>query len=109
MKPMSLPVFTLSPICNSHIVTDLSFCRLRLAEEGKQGSFILGHLKGLKLNLIWGKEGKDILGMVVVVVVVVVVVIIFGAGMGGIVVFGAHIQQCTLVGLKHTETHSAKQ
>ena len=35
MKPMSLPVCTLSPICNSDIVTDFPFWRLRLALEGK--------------------------------------------------------------------------
>ena len=93
---MSLPVCTLSPICNSDIVTDLPFWRRRLAVEGKQGIFIfiLGHLKGLKLNL--GIGGKDILGIVVVVVVVVVVVIVVGTGVGGIVVFGEPIQQCTL-------------
>ena len=92
---MSLPVCTLSPICNSDIVTDLPFWRWRLDVEGKQGIFIfiLGHLKGLKLNL--GIGGKDILGIVVVVVVVVVVIVV-GTGVGGIVVFGEPIQQCTL-------------
>ena len=55
---MSLPVCTLSPICNSDIVTDLPFWRWRLAVEGKQGIFIfiLGHLKGFKVE--FGKRRK---------------------------------------------------
>ena len=88
---MSLPVCTLSPICNSDIVTDLPFWRQRLAVEGRQGIFIfiLGHLKCLKLSL--GKGGKDILAIVVVVVVVVVVdvvvvVVVIVVGGGDVVV-----------------------
>ena len=40
---MSLPVYTLSPICNSDIVTDMPFWRLRLAVEGKHtlGLFVV--------------------------------------------------------------------
>ena len=36
VKPMSLPVSTLSPICSSGIVTDLPFSRITLAVDGKQ-------------------------------------------------------------------------
>ena len=36
MKPMTLPVCTLSPVSNSDIVTDLPFSRVTLAVDGKQ-------------------------------------------------------------------------
>ena len=36
VKPMPLPVCTLSPVCNSDIVTDLPFSRETLAVVGKQ-------------------------------------------------------------------------
>ena len=34
---MSVPVCTLSPICNSDIVTDFPFSRFKSPVEGKQG------------------------------------------------------------------------
>ena len=36
VKPMYLPVCTLSPVCRSDIVTDLPFFRVILAVDGKQ-------------------------------------------------------------------------
>ena len=36
VKPMPLPVCTLSPLCSSDIVTDLPFSRVTLAVDGKQ-------------------------------------------------------------------------
>ena len=36
VKPMSLPVHTLSSISSSDIVTDLPFSRVTLAVDGKQ-------------------------------------------------------------------------
>ena len=39
VKPLSLPVCTLSPISSSHIVTDLPFSRVTLVVDGKQPPF----------------------------------------------------------------------
>ena len=36
VKPMPLPVCTLSPVCSSDIVIDLPFFRVTLAVDGKQ-------------------------------------------------------------------------
>ena len=36
LKPMPLPVRTLSPVCSSDIVTDIPFSRETLAVLGKQ-------------------------------------------------------------------------